>query len=108
METNETTAHVAAHGEPTQDEVEDRMMRIIVRQQDLIVQQAETITRAMSALVGQPTPATSLRAELDAFFGAIRSITPEDLQQAANIARAALKMLQNACAVGGGAVRGTS
>jgi hypothetical protein len=111
MDMNETTAKTPRiDGDMREVEaadIDDPLIRLIVRQQELIVMQSEQLAKAIGAILAEQAP-FSLRAELDELFGAIAKITPEDLARAGEMARTLFDTLKRSCAVGGGAVRSTS
>jgi hypothetical protein len=112
MDMNETTAKTPLVDEATRELeatfIEDPLLRLVVRQQELIVMQSEQLAKAIGAILAENKAPLSLRAELDELFGAIAKITPADLARAAEVARMLFDTLKHSCAVGGGAVRGTS
>jgi hypothetical protein len=111
MDMNETTARtprIDADMRSVQAaDIDDPLIRLIVRQQELIVMQSEQLAKAIGAILAEKAP-VSLRGELDELFGAIAKITPEDWARAGETARMLFDTLKRSCAVGGGAIRGTS
>jgi len=78
------------------------LVALIMRQQELIVQQTEHLIRAMETMAGSRV---SLRAEVDELLSAIASITPEDIGRVADFVRSLFAGLNRCSVVGGGAVR---
>jgi hypothetical protein len=111
MDMNETTAKTPRIDGDMRKveaaEIEDPLIRLIVRQQELIVMQSEQLAKAIGAILAERAP-VSLRGELDDLFDAIAKITPDDWARAGETARKLIDTLMRPCAVGGGAVRSTS
>jgi hypothetical protein len=100
----------AAAASPTADEKIDRtsdaeLVALILRQQELIVQQTEHLIRAMETMAGSRI---SLRDEVDELLSAIASITPEDMTRACDVLKSLFDSLKGCGAVGGGAGRSQS